>query len=42
MAQHMRTHTGEELYECKVCQKQYRYSGALDKHEKLHGDNVSL
>ena len=33
---HIRVHTGEKPFECKVCSKQFGDSGSLTKHMKVH------
>ena len=32
----MRIHTNEKPYECDVCEKRFRHSGALTKHMRIH------
>lgn len=33
---HIRTHTGEKLYKCLKCEKEFTKSDALNKHVKRH------
>ncbi|KAL9695101.1 hypothetical protein quinque_014386 [Culex quinquefasciatus] len=33
---HIRTHTGEQRYECQICQKRFTSSGSHQKHMRVH------
>ena len=34
------TYSGTELYECKICNKQYKQKGGLKKHSYIHSDET--
>ena len=34
----IRIHTGERVYECKICSKRFTLSSVLKQHLKVHTD----